>query len=443
MSNLSITTRFIQQLSKNGDSVVPIAVKDTLSNCAITYIYDKKASKEDGKERAIEEFGTEALWIGGIPLLKKLYNSTVYKFFKADPKFDIRNLKKDAGGKFERLETLVNITKDASQKQTLENILKNENIQKLYKKLHVSRFLVTTGIPLAALAGLIVYKQKTTEKDLQQKLKQRMELKHTIENEMSKSTTFSQFGNKNSNDISFKGSIGEFLSSYMYNPVKNMQILDGGITSTRLGFSRKGERFEVGFKEFFQIILIYFLAEPIQKGLEHLANKIFKTPVENQYSLLSSENLKELLNTQGLKASIDELLATKEPSEVLNYVFKNEDSALVKMLKISGELPTLKGKDVIDSLGYIDTEEIKGAAKNIDKLLSGMLNASNADKFLSKTKNVKAAAVIANILIGAAAIGIFQPLANILIRKKKNNGDSSNPAIKNLESEMEQKFALK
>ena len=211
MSNLSITTRFIQQLSKNGDSVVPIAVKDTLSNCAITYIYDKKASKEDGKERAIEEFGTEALWIGGIPLLKKLYNSTVYKFSKADSKFDIRNLKKDAGGKFERLETLVNITKDANQKQTLENILKNENIQKLYKKLHVSRFLVTTGIPLAALAGLIVYKQKTTEKDLQQKLKQRMELKHTIENEMSKSTTFSQFGNKNSNDISFKGSIGEFL----------------------------------------------------------------------------------------------------------------------------------------------------------------------------------------------------------------------------------------
>ena len=60
-----------------------------------------------------------------------------------------------------------------------------------------------------------------------------------------------------------------------------------------------------------------------------------------------------------------------------------------------------------------------------------------------KQKNVKAAAVIANILIGAAAIGIFQPLANILIRKKKNNGDSSNPAIKNLESEMEQKFALK
>lgn len=443
MSNLSITTRFIQQLSKNGDSIVPIAVKDTLSNCAITYIYDKKASKEDGKERAIEEFGTEALWIGGIPLLKKVYNSTIYKLFKADSTFDIRNLEKGADGNFERLQTLIKNTKDLTQKQTLENIFKNENLQKLYKRLHVSRFITTTGIPLAALAGLIVYKQKTTEKDLKQKLKQKMELRNSINTEANNSSAFAGFTKKTADNIPFKGSIGKFLSGYMYNPVKNMQILDGGITSTRLGFSRKGERFEVGFKEFFQIALIYYLAQPIQRGLEHLGNKIFKTPIENQYSLLSSENLKELLSTKGLKASIDELLEAKSPNDVLNYIFENEDGALVKMLKISGEVPTLKGKNVIDSLGYIDTDNIQTAVKNIDKLLGGMMSAQNADKFLSKTKQVKGAAVVANILIGAAAIGVFQPLATIFIRKMKNNGDSSNPAIKKLESDMEQKFALK
>ena len=82
MSNLSITTRFIQQLSKNGDSVVPIAVKDTLSNCAITYIYDKKASKEDGKERAIEEFGTEALWIGVYHCLKNFITLRYTSFLR-------------------------------------------------------------------------------------------------------------------------------------------------------------------------------------------------------------------------------------------------------------------------------------------------------------------------------------------------------------------------
>ena len=99
MSNLSITTKIFQQLSDSSNSVLPIAAKDTLSNCAITYIYDKKASKEDGKERAIEEFGTEIVWIGGIALLKKLFDKTIYKLFKADPNFDVRNLKKNASGK--------------------------------------------------------------------------------------------------------------------------------------------------------------------------------------------------------------------------------------------------------------------------------------------------------------------------------------------------------
>ena len=131
MSNLSVTTKIIQKLSNNNGSVIPIAAKDTLSNCAITYIYDKQASKEDGRERAIEEFGTEVLWIGGIPFLKKVFDKTIYKFFKADPNFDIRNLKKNAQGKLDRLEFLVNNAKDKNQKQVLENILKNDNVQKL------------------------------------------------------------------------------------------------------------------------------------------------------------------------------------------------------------------------------------------------------------------------------------------------------------------------
>ena len=60
----------------------------------------------------------------------------------------------------------------------------------------------------------------------------------------------------------------------------------------------------------------------------------------------------------------------------------------------------------------------------------------------AKAKNIKGASVIANILIGAAAIGIFQPMANIIMRKKQNNGESINPAIKKLEKDMEQKFAF-
>ena len=440
MSNLSITTKIIQQLSNNSGSVVPIAAKDTLSNCAITYIYNKEASKEDGRERAIEEFGTEVLWIGGIPLLKKLFDITVYKFFKADPDFDIRNLKKNAQGNLERLEFLAKNAPDIKQKQVLENILKNENVQKLYKRLHVAKFITATAATLAGLSGLIIYKQKTTQKELEQKYKNKMELQNACNKEATKSPVFNKFmGNK---ETSFKGGgISKFLSGFMYNPVMNMSILDGGITATRLAQGRKGERAEIGFKEGFQILFIYCLAEPIQKGLETLSAKFLKTPIKNEYQLLSSDKLKELITSDTLKDSVETLIKTDD-NKVLEYLYKNQENALVKMLKISGELPTIKGSDAIDALSFVDVKKVKNAAKNISELAQSTAGKADLDKYLSKVKNIKGVSVIANILIGAAAIGILQPMLNIIQRKKNNNGETINPAIKKLEKDMEQKFAF-
>ena len=112
------------------------------------------------------------------------------------------------------------------------------------------------------------------------------------------------------------------------------------------------------------------------------------------------------------------------------------------MLKISGELPTIKGSDTIDSLAFIDTKKLKNAAKNISELAQSTAGKGDLDKYLSKVKNIKGASVIANILIGAAAIGILQPTLNIILRKKNNHGETINPAIKQLEKDMEQKFAF-
>lgn len=441
MSNLSVTTKIIQKLSNNNGSVIPIAAKDTLSNCAITYIYDKQASKEDGRERAIEEFGTEVLWIGGIPFLKKVFDKTIYKFFKADPNFDIRNLKKNAQGKLDRLEFLVNNAKDKNQKQVLENILKNDNVQKLYKRLHVAKFLTATAATLAGLSGLIIYKQKTTQKELEEKYKKKMELKNAVNKELKNNNTFGAFAPKSS-ETSFKGSVSKALSGFMYNPVMNMSILDAGITATRLAQGREGERFEIGFKEGFQILFIYCLALPIQKGLEKISEKVFKKPIETEYQLLSSEKLPELLKSKDLPDAI-KTMAAKNGDEVLDYIYNN-DNALTKMLKISGDIPTLKGSDgVIDSLAHIEPNKVKQASQNISKLLESVKSQADLDKFLKQTKNIKGAAVIANILIGAAAIGILQPMMNIVLRKKKQGGETINPAIKKLETQMEQKFAFK
>ena len=438
MTNISVTTKIFQELSRNSDSVIPIAVKDTLSNCAITYIYDKKASKEDGKERAIEEFGTEVLWIGGIPLLKKLFNSTVYKFFKADPNFDIRNLEKGASGNLDRLEFLANNAKDAVQKQKLTDILKNENLQKLYKNLHFARFVVATAATLAALSGLIIYKQKTTEKELEEKYKNKIRLEQAINSDIKDKKVFNAFAGSKK-DVSFGNNITKFLSGFMFNPVNNMKILDAGIATTRLAQGRKGERFEIGFKELFQIIFIYKLAAPIGKGLEKLSESLFKKPISTEFLLLNNKKLPELIQAPELKDAI-KTLASKEGDEVLKYIYNN-DNALTQMLKISEIIPTIKGSNgVIDSFAHIEPNDIKKGAKDILKLLEASANKTDKSKFLKQVRNFKAGAIIANVLIGAAAIGILQPTLNILLREKRNKGEKSNPAFKNIEQEMAQKF---
>lgn len=149
-----------------------------------------------------------------------------------------------------------------------------------------------------------------------------------------------------------------------------------------------------------------------------------------------------MLQDENLEQSIKTLLNADDKG-VLEYIFEN-DNSLTKMLKISGEIPTLKDKTTINSLADIDTGVIKKGVKNIDELLKGFSDYKGKDlaAYLSKAKNIKGVSVIANILIGAAAIGIFQPMANIIMRKKQNNGESINPAIKKLEKDMEQKFAF-
>ncbi len=432
-----ITTKIIQSLSDTSGSILPIAAKDTLSNCSITYIYDKKGSKEDGKEKALEEFGTMAIWLGGIPLLKKLFDKTVYKKLNLDPNFDIRKLKQ---GATDSLEFSAKSTKDVAQKEFLENLINNPSLQKTYKQLHVAKFAVATATSLAALSGLIMYKQHMTNKELEQKVKEKFKVHTDLQNEIAGAEVFNAVsgkGKKDDKNLAFKGS-SALLSQFMYNPVMNMSILDAGITTTRLAQARKGERFEVGFKEFFQILFIYGLASPIQKGLEALSKKIFNVPIETQYQMLSSNEAHNHLKSKELSKHLDDFLVKgkldgDQAKKSLEYIYNNSDNPLVKLLKISGDLPTTKAGE-IDSLAHIDANKLQKAAENIKKLVDSAPT-KGMDDYLKKVKQIKGASVIANVVVGAIAIGVLQPLMTIFFREAKG-GDSKNPAIVNIENQM-------
>ena len=71
MSIQAISTKIISTLG-NKESLVPIMIKDGVDSTSLTLKSFKEGGPVEGIDRAIDEFGTQAIWIGGIPLFKKL-----------------------------------------------------------------------------------------------------------------------------------------------------------------------------------------------------------------------------------------------------------------------------------------------------------------------------------------------------------------------------------
>ena len=79
-----------------------------------------------------------------------------------------------------------------------------------------------------------------------------------------------------SKNVSFKG-IGSALSKFMFDPVKNLFIVDAGITGERLMHSRtKNEFVEYSIKEGGFLFFMYIAGKYIQNGIEKLSAKFFQ-----------------------------------------------------------------------------------------------------------------------------------------------------------------------
>ena len=76
----------------NSNSLVPMAIKDIANSLGLTAGSYVTGDSLEGKDRFLDEFGTQAIWLFGIPVYKKLMDFSLYKMLKIDPKFDVRNL---------------------------------------------------------------------------------------------------------------------------------------------------------------------------------------------------------------------------------------------------------------------------------------------------------------------------------------------------------------
>ena len=424
ISNLTLNT--LSGLANNNDSIMPMAIKDAISNFAIVDTYRKEGGIDDAKEKIIEEFGTGIVWLFGIPAVKAIMNKFIYPILGLNSKLDA-SLLKDKN----YIENAAKATNIAScEKDLFSKLAANPDLVKKYKNADLAKFAIPTVLSALALSAIIKHKQKTTQKRIERDINIKLKTdssKSLLNNAVKENPTFVSFTKKDKEPISFKG----LKETIMYNPIVNTSILDGVITTTRLVEARKGERKEVALKEAFQLVFIYGLAKPIQNAFEFIGRKI-KTPIELDPKIIFDKGLTEKLPKaieQAKNLDKDDLF-----SAIHNLDGKSE---LAQLLEKNNVISIVKdgNNDVISYLKGIDTNKVKSTLEHLESLNGSLSN-------LKGIKAYKLFAIFGNIAIAAWAMGRLQPKIAIGLRKLLNNGDNRNPAIVAQEKEMMEKSKL-
>ena len=422
-----VSTAAIFSTLGNPNSLVPLGLKDLAGTTGMTagsYV----TGKEEGKDRLIDEVGTEFIWLLGIPTLKLFYDKTVFKALGMDSKFDPRNLKDK-----EIFQKIKQYAPNEKVKNSIENIEKNE---RLFKNTASGRFIFSTALTIACYIMLTKFKQKYTEKQIKQNLideynqKKAEEEKQALNQEIKPSEEQTE----NGANPSFKG-LGSLVEYFAFSPVRNMWILEGAITTTRLKDSRSPQEF-IGYaiKEAFAWTFLYFAGAKIQKAIEKNAKEKYNKSIGLDARVLEGGELQKAFENGTIEKSLKEFKAANT-SDVNLYEFlhKNPENMIVKTAKQSDIIALypkekkwyeiFKKKqytDKIDTRKFIDLEDVKGVENKIKELYSqykeSLKKGETSEKFFAGVKKLKRKSIAANIGACAVALGVISP--GIMLAKR-------------------------
>lgn len=474
-------------ISTFGDhsSLVPIFTKDVVNSLGMTSFSYDAGGKIEAKDRFIDEFGTMAIWIGGLPFFKWAVNKTLYKAAKLDPTVDVRLLQHK-----EQLEAAKKYAKIAAQKlnsQKIEtSLLHAAENTKLAKGMFLGKFAAATALTLGSFFTLVKAKQNYTQKQIENEFWKKKSQDHFYYNNVAKSPAFKAFSpeiknaeNKkaNSKHVSFKG-VGSFLSGFMFDPVKNLFLVDAGITGERLGSSRtKSEFAEYAIKEGSLLFLLYVAGRYVQQGIEKISEKVFKKPIDLHAEFLKSETLKNGIKngtlesevaafTQNISKNAKKKITPDSMKKIFEFIYdeKNADNIVVKAAKESGIIETIKtpkkgllnkikftlfksGHDtgLINPHQYIKASDMEKLAKHLKNISqSHKTSGQELGKFLKRSAQFKVGSVIANMGVTCLFLGLIVPYSMMKYREKHNGNKEfhvQSETIKQLEKNFKGRVA--
>ncbi len=421
----SITSKIISTLG-NKESLIPIMLKDGVDSASLTYKSYKEGGIVEGKDRAIDEFGTQAIWIGGIPFFKKIIDKTAYKSLKINPGVDVRIIadKEYSQWAKENAQGLMSNSKTQSVKQAITDCLADggEKAKKLFK----GKIIAATAMTLGVYFLLTKLKQKNTKntviKNMQKEVyTKNKEIKLNNNNEVFNDIEKAQL---KQTKPSFKGISKNITEAIMFNPVHNMKIIDAGITTERLACSRNKTEFaEHAIKEGSFLFFLYGFGNLIEKGINKFAGKTLKKPIDLSINVLMDDSFAKSLKDKKISSDAAMFDKMKTLTEKLNFIKNNPDNSLVQAAKKSKIVATVKTgakKGAVDTSKYIDMKEMAALSENL-KNISNKYNSSKESitNFLNKTKALKVASVMANIGISCLFLGYLIPKAVYKYRELK------------------------
>lgn len=154
----NITASTVYSTLGNNSSLIPLAIKDVANSCGLTAASYIAGDTVEGKDRFIDEFGTQAIWLGGIPTYKFLLDKLMFKPAKLDPNVDVRL--------FKNPEILKAAKEFAPTKAIKESIEYATSHQKLAKNLNIAKFAASTILTTLTYFGLTKFRHQYTENQI-------------------------------------------------------------------------------------------------------------------------------------------------------------------------------------------------------------------------------------------------------------------------------------
>lgn len=394
----------------NPNSLVPLGVKD-VSSCLGMTAGSYATGKEEGFDRFIDEFGTETLWLGGIPAFKWLFDKTVFKSFGLDSKIDPRNLK--------NMDMFEKIKEHAPNEEIKKNLEKAEKNKKLFKNLAATKFVASTVLAALTYVGMTRLKQHYTEQKIRKNL-----IKEYNDSQKAKNN---QPTNNNVSSPSFKG-IGKVVEEFAFSPVKNMYIMDGFITTERLSDSRSSQEF-VGYaiKEGSCLCFLYYAGGKIQEWMEKNANKKYNKSITLDSRVLEDNKFKQAFVEGSIEKSIKEFEnANSSDINLYEFLHKNPDNKIVQIAKQSDVISTYKNTNKIDTRAFIDLKEVENVNKQVSELYgqykSSLAKGESYDSFFNGVRKLKRKSIINSLGACILALGVVTPAIMLIKRLTDKSG---------------------